>query len=137
MQRDGLKLDGFAELDKQLAALGKKMATEIGRDAVVASSELLRDAWKAGAPYDPQQRGAAAKYGHLRDNITIGPVRAQNTNAVVYKVFTGNAYFGYFLEWGTAKMPPHPWARPIIERVKGEMVEVFVKRLNEGIEAAI
>lgn len=135
MQRESLKLAGAAALDAQLAALGEKVATEIGRDAVVASAEALQNAWMAGAPYDPAGRGGAAKYGHLKANITIGPVRARNVHAVVWKVTTGDAFWGRMLEYGTVKMTARPWARPIVERMKSTLIQIQIAKLNERIEA--
>lgn len=136
MQRETFKLDGAAELDRQLAALGEQVATEIGRDAVIASAEALRDAWAQGAPYDAGSRSPASRrYGHLRQNIKIGPVRNQNVHALVYKVFTGDGFWGYFIEYGTVRMPPHPWARPIVERMKEQLINIQVETLNAGIES--
>lgn len=146
MTQESFRLDGAAELDAQLAALGSAIATEIGRDAAIASAEALRAAWIAGAPYYERSstmkywslaNGSTGKanYGHLRDNIEVGPVKAQKVNAVVYKVTTGNAFWGYFLEHGTVKMAAKPWARPIIERMKSELINVQIDVINDGIEA--
>lgn len=146
MSRELLSITGAAELDAQLSALGEAVATEIGRDAALASAKVLKEAWVRGAPYSLRastvkywQRadGSTGKrdYGHLRDNIKVGEVRAQKINAVVYKVTTGNAFWGYFLEYGTAQMPPHPWARPIVEFMKGALINVQIDVLRNGIEA--
>jgi HK97 gp10 family phage protein len=139
-----MKVSGFKELDDQLKALANpQTAYRIGLAAVKASAELLKDAWVAGAPYSERAsttkywNGGRADYGHLRTNITIGPVRAQNVNAVVYKTFTGNAFWGYFLEYGTVRMRPHPWARSIVERLKGEFVNVQREAINAGLEEAL
>jgi HK97 gp10 family phage protein len=144
--RENLVLDGAAQLDAQLAVLGEAVATEIGRDAAIASAEALKEAWVMGAPYSLRSStvkywskadGSTGKrdYGHLRDNIKVAPVRAQKINAVVYKVTTGNAFWGYFLEFGTVRMPPHPWARPIVEWMKDALINVQIDVLREGIEA--
>lgn len=146
MARESFSIDGAAELDAQLAALGEEIATEIGREAVIASAEALQKAWVEGAPYSARAStmkywgradGSAGKadYGHLRDNIKVAPVRAQKINAVVYKVTTGNAFWGHFLEYGTVKMAPRPWARPIVERMKAELINIQIDMLNGGIEA--
>lgn len=134
---EAFKLEGAAALDAQLKALGEKVATDIGRDAVIASAELLRDAWAKGAPYDPQQRGAAAKYGHARDNMRIGPVRNQKINTIVYKVTTGDAFWLHFYEYGSLKQQARPTFRPINERMRPALIEAQIAKLNEGIEAAV
>lgn len=134
---ESFKLEGAAEWDRQLAALGEKVATEIGRDAVIASAELLRDAWQAGAPYNPDQRGASKQYGHARDNMRIGPVRNKNVHAIVYRVSTGDAYWLHFYEYGSVHQPARPTFRPINERMRPMLIETQVEKLNEGIEAAV
>lgn len=146
MARESFRLDGAAELDAQLAQLGTAMATEIGREAAETSAEVLRDAWVAGAPYSERASTmkywslagggtGKANYGHLKGNIKVAPVKAQKINAVVYKVTTGDAFWGYFLEFGTVRMPPHPWARPIVERMKAELINVQIDIINDGIQA--
>lgn len=144
-----MTVSGLKELDAQLAALANpETAYQIGLEAVMASAELLQEAWIAGAPYAARAStmkywgradGSTGKadYGHLRDNITVGPVRAHKINAVVYKVSTGNAFWAYFLEYGTVNMPAYPWARPIVERLKEDLINVQVDILQRGIDAAI
>lgn len=137
MQRESLKLDGAAALDAQLAALSEQVATQIGRDAVIASAEILKAAWVEAAPYASGEQSVASKrYGHTRDNIKIGPVKAHNIHAVVYKVFTGNAFWAYWYEFGNARQQPRPWARPAVDRVKDRIIEAQIEALNAGIEAA-
>jgi HK97 gp10 family phage protein len=145
-----IMVEGFQELDAQLAAIGATLATEAAEEAVLASAKLLQAGWTQGAPYREGERrkywslasGAtkSALYGHLRANIRIRKVDARKATSVVYAVTTGDAFWGYFLEWGTVDMSPHPWARPIVERLRGEMVTVQVdvlnRKINEAIESA-
>jgi len=142
-----IMVEGFQELDAQLAAVGATLATEAAEAAVLASAKLLQAGWTQGAPYRESERrkysvsatGASrsAFYGHLNTNIRIRKVNARKANAVVYAVTTGDAFWGYFLEWGTVAMAPHPWARPIVERLRGEMVTVQIDVLNRKIDEAI
>lgn len=133
-----MKLEGFAELDAQLRALANpETAYQIGLSAVMGCAELLQKAWVAGAPFDPALKGAAAQYGHARDNIRIGPVKAQKVNAVVYKVSTGDAFWLRFYEFGTVKQPARPTFRPIVERMKSEFIDLQIEAVNEGIAKAV
>lgn len=137
---------GLAELDAALAEVGQVMATKIGERAFRESAMALQRAWVAGAPYDPTVRKKywtlkggdtqSAYYGHLRDNIRIRKVAPDNPNAIVFGVHTGKAFWAHFLEFGTVEMPARPWARPIVEGIKGQLIEIQVKILREGIEAA-
>jgi HK97 gp10 family phage protein len=143
-----IMVEGFQELDAQLAAIGATLATEAADEAVLASAKLLQVAWTQGAPYREGERrkywtlasGAAksAVYGHLRTNIRSPQGRCpQGDGSVVYAVTTGDAFWGYFLEFGTVDMAPHPWARPIVERMRGELVTVQIDVLNRKIDEAI
>jgi len=129
-----IMVDGFDELDAQLAAIGTALATEAADEAVHRSADLLRDAWIQGAPY---RAGDRSKYGHLRTNIRVRKVDARKATAVVYAVTTGNAFWGYFLEFGTAMMAARPWARPIVEGLRGRLVTVQIEVLQAKIDEAI
>ncbi len=143
----GISMPGLAELDKVLGDLGHAVATEIGSDAIKASADLLRDAWQLAAPYDPRPKTKSwtlksgevrsKDYGHLNQNIRVGSVTPEKENAVVFKVTTGNAFWGYFVEIGTVKMRPQPWARPELERLKSALVNVQIETLRDGIESVV
>lgn len=129
-----------------LAKVSTEVATKIGDKAVRASADYLRDEWKRGAPYLPGNRlksyvrrdGSAlrADYGHLRDNIRTKKINPRNQTAVVYKVTTGDAFWGYFLEFGTVNMAPRPWARPIVEAKRESVLKIQIQVLRDGIEKA-
>lgn len=139
-----IQIEGVRELDAGLASLGTELATVWGHKAFRASADELRDAWITGAPHDPTTRkkywtlksgeANSASYGHLRDNIKVRKVKPQKEHAIVYAVTTGNAFWAYFLEFGTVQMPPRPWARPIVERMRGELIQTQVDILKQGIE---
>ncbi|WP_420141773.1 HK97-gp10 family putative phage morphogenesis protein [Sphingomonas sp.] len=137
---------GFEELDRELATLGTEIATKIGEKAFKDSAAALQQAWIEGAPFRPGRRlkywtsrmgwSSSADYGHLRDNIRVRRVKAQKQSAIVYAVHTGDAFWAYFLEFGTVAMRAMPWARPIIDRMKDRLVKIQVVVFNQGIMAA-
>lgn len=147
MRLANIQIDGIAEMDAALVALGQEVSTKLGQKAFRASADLLQDAWASGAPFDPTVRKKywtlksgetrSAYYGHLRENIKIRKVSPRNRNAIVYGVHTGNAFWAHFLEFGTVNMPPRPWARPIVIAMKDKMIRVQVDILKNGIEAAL
>lgn len=147
MRFDRVRLEGAKELDQMLASLGTEVATKIGVAAARASAREARDALIRAAPYDPSYRlkyyrskktGVVRKsyYGHLRDNIRSRRVKARTKGYVGYDVTTGRAFWGYFLEVGTAKMRARPWARPAIARIVGRLMDVQVDVLTRGISKA-
>lgn len=141
-----IEMSGVKELDAKLAAIGKEVATKIGTQAIKASAERLAKEWETQAPYRPGTRKKywstaggttqSAYYGHLRENIKIRKVDPDKATAIVFGVTTGNAFWSHFLEFGTVRQPARPWARPIVERMKGELVNIQVDVLRVGIERA-
>jgi HK97 gp10 family phage protein len=140
-----IEIRGVQELDAGLSAMGAELATVWGHKAFQASANQLRDAWVAGAPFAPGTRqkywtlasgeSRSASYGHLRDNIRTRKVKPRKETAIVFAVTTGNAYWGRMIEFGTAKMPPRPWARPIIERIRDDLIQTQVEILKQGIDS--
>lgn len=145
--RLNIAMPGLAEVARNLESLGKEVATEIGLEAVRAGAEVLQVAWQRAAPFDPDSKVKSwtlksgevrsKNYGHLNQNIRIGKVRPQKESAVVYKVTTGDAFWGYFVEFGTVNMRARPWARPTMEMMKQQMLDVQVDVLRAGIDAAV
>ena len=146
MRIDRIKIDGIEELDAQLVRLGSQVATEIAEEAVQASANALAEQWRLAAPYAPGYRikswatkagVSRASYGHLRDNIRVFPLKSVKVTFVGYRVTTGDAFWGYFLEYGTIKMRARPWARPTLDRFKSRMRSIQIQIFNEGIAGAL
>jgi HK97 gp10 family phage protein len=133
---DRFQIDGAQELDAKLARLGQDVATDIGVDAVNAAARALADRWAAIAPYDPN-RNPDRKYGHLKDEIRVRREGTDNANQIAFRVSTGDAFWGYFYEFGTVKQPPRPIFRSETEGMKDELVNIQIQRLRSGIEAAV
>jgi HK97 gp10 family phage protein len=128
-------VEGAKELDEALAELDKQVATRLGMTAVRASGLEGKRMMIEAAPYRPGERLHRGRdYGHLRDNIRVRKSRSQKPNYVVYEITTGRAFWGNFLEFGTVKMSPRPWARPTVDRMPGPLVTIQIDVLRRGIE---
>jgi HK97 gp10 family phage protein len=137
-------IDGIEELRASLQELGdaiaKKVAVEANRDA----AEVLQGLLKKAAPFDPTFRKKywlrknltvqTGYYGHLRDAIEVRRVKARNANYIVHKVSTGDAFWGYFLEFGTVKMGARPWFRPVLDANAKRLQGIQIEGLRKGIE---
>src|SRR5690606_30331566 len=151
-----IKVEGLAELAKALKALPAEIAGKNGgplRRAIGRAAVVIRDDARRRAPVDT---------GNLRDNIIAVRKRKSpqgtegyfvevrrkrrkyaNTRAnrrkkragMSYETM-GDAYYGMFVELGTAKMPAQPFLRPAFESKKTEAVETFRVELAKGIEQA-
>lgn len=151
-----IKVEGLAELAKALKALPAEIAGKNGgplRKAIGRAAVVIRDDARRRAPVDT---------GNLRDNIIAvrkrkspqgtegyfvevrrkrrkyANTRANRRKGRVGKTYEnlGEAYYGMFVELGTAKMPDQPFLRPAFESKKAEAVETFRVELAKGIEQA-
>lgn len=151
-----IKIEGLAELAKRLRELPSELSGKNGgplRKAIGRASVVIRDEARRLAPVDT---------GNLRDNIIAVRKRKSpqgnegyfievrrkrrkyaNTRAnrrkqragMTYESM-GEAYYGMFIELGTAKMPAQPFLRPAFESKKVEAVEVFRAEFAKAIAKA-
>lgn len=132
-----MELKGARELEQALEALGKQTATRIGRKAVRDSAKHLQASLILTAPYRPGARPKrSGQYGHLRDNLKVVTVRAKKPGLLLYRVSTGDAFWGNFLEFGTVNLAPRPWMRPAVDREKTAIVNMQIRTLGDGIDKA-
>lgn len=139
MARNAISIDlqGLKELESALLALDRQVSARIGRKAVRDSAQLLRAVLAVSAPYRPGSRRKRGRDdGHLREILKVVSVRAKKPGLILYRVSTGDAFWGNFLELGTVKMNPRPWMRPTVEAMKGELVAEQVAILKTGIDRA-
>lgn len=126
-------LEGLADLKANLQMLGTDVSTKTGVTANRKAAQLFAGELKQSAPYDPK---GDSPNGHLRDNIRVRKVRANRVTVVRHAVDTGKAFWGWFLEFGTAKMGARPWWRPAFDAFGDLMVKAQVDELRNGIERA-
>ena len=139
-----VKIEGLTELKAALAELSDEVATKIGVAADRKAARLLANAMIAIAPYNEQgsvrsrtsKSGVVTRtnYGHLRDNIRVRRARAKTAGKVVFTINTGNAFWGYFLEYGTVNMEARPFMRPAFDAFKDQAIDVQISELKSGIE---
>lgn len=112
---------------KRFKWYGKRLVKEVDRKAdkglefmaikVADEAKLLLKAPKSGKFYSGNKRRSAApgeppavQDGELRRRTAYEKVRA-----LVWRVGT-NLLYGFWQEFGTSKMPAHPWLRPALEK---------------------
>lgn len=135
-----VKLEGVAELNAALKALGDQVATKVGAKATRDAAKELQEVFATTAPFDPTEKsrrlkgGQQVDYGHLRDQMKVRKTRVRKAHTVRYQVSTGNAFWGSFLEFGTVKMAARPWMRPAFNVAAPRVLDVMIEGLREGIE---
>lgn len=123
-----MKTEGFNELHQKLSELPQKLAVKV----------LVKAARKAFKPVLEDARGMVPKdSGALRDALKITVRRGRGDEPLRVGLKIGAAKAGnagsdipparrwHFIELGTAKLAPHPFLRPALERNKAAIIEAL------------
>jgi len=115
--------------DKELMAAFKKLANEdmlvALQKASSAGAELVKDAAKAKAPRDT---------GALAEGIKVTK-DAKGKKGVLSEVSTSEeTFYGIFQEYGTSKMPKHPFLRPALDENQSKINQLFAEAIQEAVD---
>ena len=137
-----VKVDGLAELGMRMKSLSEDVNKKIGRAGVAAGAGLIARAARAKAPVDT---------GNLRKNIItkrIPPGESTLTSEYIVTVRQGkltqkqrakgleDAFYGRFVEHGTAKTAAQPFLRPAYDENKMKAVETIKERIAARLAKA-
>ena len=128
-------IHGFRELDLLLQKLPQRIENKVLQASTTAGARAMAKEVKAAAPVGAGKQSPASKqYKRLKQNIKVAPLRiARQKGRRGSRIYTGNAFWGMFLEFGTRFIAARPWFRPAIERSQG----AGIKELREGIARGI
>ena len=134
----------FGGVPEKLRDLGPKLARKALRRAVSKAGDLWVTEMKSKAPVDS---------GDLRDSIKKKVTTTKKGNALSAKVAVGPAWdsknkksgksdqqpavYGMILEFGSKKMAPHPWMRPVFDSTSEKVVQVVADTLKEDLESTV
>lgn len=134
------KVEGFSELIKVLKQLPRQMEHKVLQDAASAGAREAAKHIRAAAPrYKGSRRSpASTRYGPLHKNIRVKALRRWKPKGIRgARVFTGNAFWGTFLEYGTKHIKAKPWFRPAVMRNKDAIVQAIGRGLVKGLDKQI
>lgn len=115
-------LKGLEETVRGFKNLGEAAQFRIIRNAARAGATRVRGALKKNAPRDSGERSAAsARFGALRKNIKMFQLRGGFKFLPYYRVTTGDAFWGGFLDVGTGRYNVDPGPR-----AKGAMARTHI-----------
>lgn len=136
---------GLKELQKALAELPQGIARNVLRGAVNAGATVIKAEAKVRAP---------ALTGILKRSLYQKQIR-EKSNLLLQTFFVGvrqgrsskktkkgvlDAFYARFVEFGTSKMPAHPFMRPAFEAKKEAAVQAIkdylTKRIPDEVEKA-
>lgn len=136
-------LEGFSELDKQLAALAPALSKRILRKSVaLAMRPALNRAVETipvGTVPHKTYKGRLVAPGFARRSLRIVTKgdAAGTTASAALGVRREAFYATAFLELGTAKMAAKPWLIPAFEGTQAKQLDTLRAAMAAGIRGAI
>lgn len=146
-----IKVDGLKDLGERMRLLDSDISTKVARAAVNASANIVKKAAIRNAPISdgPHQLGVQkdqiAQPGNLRKNIItrrLPPGERNATEEYIVTVRHGSgkvpkdAFYGKFVEFGTAKMPARPFLRPAMDNNVQPAIDAMTKRIAQRLKKA-
>lgn len=89
---------------------------------------------KAAAPVGVEPSEASKKYGSLKKNIRAGRAKRRKRAAKEAMLHTGDAFWGWIIEYGKHDQPARPWFLPAFQNATSQMLDEIKKRIGIGIE---
>lgn len=147
-----VEIEGLKELQAKLLELPQKVAKNALRSAVNAGASVIRKEAKQRAPqYTGKVSAGHPPPGTLKRSVISKYIRElsnnfQSTFFVTVrkgKKYRGqgkkgdksqDAYYAYFVEYGTSKMTAKPFLRPAFEAKKEEALQAMVSKLKERLD---
>ncbi|CTQ14950.1 TPA: HK97 gp10 family phage protein [Klebsiella pneumoniae] len=129
-----MEVKGLDELERQLMALGEKVATKVLRDAGREALKVVEEDMKQHAGFDETSVGP-----HMRDSIKIrsrkGSAKYQST-VITLRVGPSKQHHMKALaqEFGTVKQVADPFIRPALDYNLQTVLRVLTVEIRNGIE---
>lgn len=126
------QVQGFAEFERLLKALPKRLAERELVNGVRAGARVIVKEAKARAPRGGVPSEMSQKFGPLHAKIRARRVKKSKLS-VEFAIDAGSAFYGAFLEFGTKNIAPRPWLTPAFDVSKDAAVRKLGERLGRGI----
>lgn len=121
------QFSGLEELRSRLSRMANTESTE--KQALEKSGEHLRDKLEDKVySYGLRKRtGKSAKSFVLNRTIINGTIKVGLSNQ------NNDAFYLYYHEYGTSKMPARPFMRPTFEQEKAKIEEIMKDEIKRGL----
>jgi len=131
------KLEGFAETDRFFQEAPKRVRSRILQAIVNSGASVIRKRVRAEAPKSSGDQSPASKrYGSLRSNINNRVWRGlSNPNVKGVSVNTGNAFWGYILQYGSRYITGTGWFSKAVEKAVPQAVATMESRARVRVNA--
>lgn len=128
------EIKGLEELIKNLTALPDKLEKRVIRAAVRQGANVIK---KKAQDYVPVDKG------DLKKSIKVSGSKAK-PGVIAFKVRpTGNKkkgisiFYGRFQEFGTSKMPAHPFMRPAYDEAGEDVLNVVINTIKSKLHEVV
>lgn len=129
------KIEGLAELEAKLVALGQSTGKNVMRRALRKAGAITDEAWRARAPH---LTGQLEESGGVGSKLTRSQRRARERESSV-EVFVGPGPNPQAIaqEFGTFNHPAQPFLRPAWDATQGQVLDAIkVELAAEILKAA-
>ncbi len=125
MAENGIDLKNIREFQKFFKALPGQLSRRVERQALIASGKPIKQEMKNNLKRHRRtgtlikaikvvsaKKGRGGRTGEV--SVLVGAIKSSNVR------FLPDGFYARFLEMGTSKQPPRPWARPAIDSTIGQ-----------------
>ncbi|QLY02891.1 HK97 gp10 family phage protein [Citrobacter sp. RHBSTW-00599] len=130
-----MEVQGLQELERQLQALGEKVAGKVMSAAGKEAMQIVQEDMLQHAGYDESSNGP-----HMRDSIKVSSRNRMKDErwqtVVTIRVGPSKEHTMKALaqEFGTVKQVADPFMRPALDYNRAKVLRILAVRLREGIE---
>lgn len=143
MAETSFTITGLADLSTALKALPDVLERRYLGRAVLAGAKVIRDAARRRAPMRTDAKlkrrrrgGKLTAPGNLRRMITARLTKPEAGRVTARIGPKGSAFYGKFVELGTAHQPAEPYLRPALDEQAGEALTVMAESLRGSLGKA-
>lgn len=135
-----MKVEGLAELERKMHQLGQKLGRRALRASTNAGIQVIKKEARSLAPVRTGRLSKKAIYvkrsrrqsSATRETYILG-VRLGRKEQQKGR----DAFYWFYLEFGTIKMAARPFLRPAFEKKKYEAIEKFKEKMRERLRQLV
>ncbi len=125
------KITGLESLIKKLNDLPDKLEKKVIRSAVRKGAIIVRDKARG---YAPKKTGTLKKSIKIRNNKSARGITSFKIGPTNDKKKGTDVFYGRFQEFGTSKMPAHPFMRPAYDESEKEVLDKVIDEIRSKVE---
>lgn len=119
-----MKVEGIEDLMSRLNSLGERIATRTENKALREGAEVLQEGISKRAPRDTEA---------LAEHIVKSGVKQSEVGKYIEVGPDSKHFYGLFHEFGTVKMPAHPFMGPALEEDSKEVMNAMAEVLRKEL----